>query len=251
MNMRVLLAEDSATNRLVASKILEVQGFAVDIATNGHEALSAARAFVYDLVLMDVSMPGMDGISATREIRKLPDQNGRVPILAMTAHAMPGDRERCLAAGMDDYIAKPITHEKLLQVIGRWVAVQPRPVVQTPAVHGQGTGPLDQAVLDALASDVNSRLLPELVHSGMVEIRTRTRSIVTATEAGDLAALLDQTRGLGDLARTFGARHLQHWARACEHVCGTGNAAMARGLAGSLVQLADEAIEALGARFPV
>ena len=85
----------------------------------------------------------------------------------------------------------------------------------------------------------------------MVEIRTRTRSIVTATEAGDLAALLDQTRGLGDLARTFGARHLQHWARACEHVCGTGNAAMARGLAGSLVQLADEAIEALGARFPV
>ncbi len=120
---RVLLAEDNPTNRLVARKMLEKLGFSVDSVANGHEALSALAANRYDLVLMDCQMPELDGYEATRRIRKGagvvldPD----VPIVAMTANAMRGDREQCIEAGMNDYLPKPVEPTVLERTLDRWL----------------------------------------------------------------------------------------------------------------------------------
>ena len=120
--LRLLLVEDIETNRAVATILLEKQGFSVTIAANGADALEAVAAFPFDLVLMDVHMPVMDGMAATRLIRALEAARGgrRVPILALTANAMTGMREEYLAAGMDDFVLKPIRIESLLAKIMQW-----------------------------------------------------------------------------------------------------------------------------------
>jgi CheY-like chemotaxis protein len=115
---RILLAEDNTVNQRLAVRILEKAGHAVVVANNGREALAALQAQPFDLVLMDGQMPEMDGFEATRAIRNNElGQGTHIPIIAMTAHAMTGDRERCLLAGMDDYIAKPIHAADLLNLI--------------------------------------------------------------------------------------------------------------------------------------
>jgi CheY-like chemotaxis protein len=117
---RILLAEDNIVNQRVAVRILEKAGHHVVVTANGREAIAAWRNQPFDLVLMDVQMPEMDGFETTAEIRRAEaGTNGHVPIVAMTAHAMAGDRERCLEAGMDDYISKPIRKSDLMDVIER------------------------------------------------------------------------------------------------------------------------------------
>jgi two-component system, sensor histidine kinase and response regulator len=113
-----LLAEDSSTNQRLAVGILSKWGHQVTVANNGREAVAAVGKESFDLVLMDVQMPEMDGYQATAVIREREaGKNIRIPIVAMTAHAMKGDREECLAAGMDGYVAKPIRRAELEQVI--------------------------------------------------------------------------------------------------------------------------------------
>ena len=118
--LRLLLAEDNQVNQLLAIAMLQKAGHRVDIASNGIEAVEAVLSRPYDLVLMDIQMPEMDGIQATRRIRAMPDAKGRIPIVAITANAMRGDRERLLQAGMNDYVAKPIDRKQLFEVIQRW-----------------------------------------------------------------------------------------------------------------------------------
>lgn len=116
--LRILLAEDNLVNRLVTVRLLEKQGHTLDIAVDGNEAVAKGKAGNFDLILMDVQMPGMDGFEATAALREIDAARGRhVPIIAMTAHALKGDRERCLAAGMDGYISKPFKVEELLTQI--------------------------------------------------------------------------------------------------------------------------------------
>jgi PAS domain S-box-containing protein len=115
---RILVAEDNITNQRVAPGILKKLGLYGDAVANGAEALNALETIPYDLVLMDVQMPEMDGLQATRTIRKT---DTRLPIIAMTAHAMRGDRERCLEAGMDDYLTKPVTPKALALILGKWL----------------------------------------------------------------------------------------------------------------------------------
>jgi two-component system, sensor histidine kinase and response regulator len=118
--LRILLAEDNFFNQKVALGMLEMDKHTVTVATNGREAVEAFAKQPFDMVLMDVQMPEMDGKQATQFIRRQQERTGiRVPIVAMTAHAMTGDREKCLAAGMDDYISKPIRREALTAVIAR------------------------------------------------------------------------------------------------------------------------------------
>ena len=114
----ILLAEDNVVNQRVARHLLEKEGHRVVLAVNGKEALAAWRRHPFDLILMDVQMPEMDGLEATAEIRRC-ETGSPIAIVALTAHAMPGDRERCLAAGMDDYLAKPISKADLLKVLTR------------------------------------------------------------------------------------------------------------------------------------
>jgi CheY-like chemotaxis protein len=109
-------------NQKVVVRLLEKMGYQVAVTANGHEALAALVQAEYDLVFMDCQMPEMDGFEATAAIRQREaQQGGHLPIVAMTANAMPGDRERCLAAGMDDYLSKPVTAAALRMVVHKWV----------------------------------------------------------------------------------------------------------------------------------
>jgi two-component system, sensor histidine kinase and response regulator len=122
---RILLVEDNAVNREVASAMLESLGCRVEVVTHGMEAVEASARNAYDFILMDCQMPIMDGYGATRMIREREVQSGdriaRVPIIALTGHAMKEDRDRCIEAGMDDYVTKPFTIEQLRGILKRWL----------------------------------------------------------------------------------------------------------------------------------
>jgi CheY-like chemotaxis protein len=119
---RVLIVEDNPVNRTVVVRRLTTSGYSIDVATNGLEALDALAKAEYDFVLMDCQMPEMDGYSATEEIRRREGAAKHTTIIAMTANALEGDRDRCLAAGMNDYISKPIDWDELRATLQRWSA---------------------------------------------------------------------------------------------------------------------------------
>jgi CheY-like chemotaxis protein/HPt (histidine-containing phosphotransfer) domain-containing protein len=118
--IRILLAEDNPMNQKLAVTLLKRAGYSVDAVENGAKAIEALKSTAYNLILMDVQMPEMNGFEATKVIRQMQDKKKCIPIIAMTAHAMKGDRERCLQAGMDDYISKPIEPQKLLNAVEMW-----------------------------------------------------------------------------------------------------------------------------------
>jgi CheY-like chemotaxis protein len=118
--LRILMAEDNAINQRVGKLILQRAGFMIDLVGDGSEAVEAHRLQPYDLILMDCQMPTMDGFEASRLIRKLQVQPQPV-IIAVTANALVGERERCLSAGMDDYLSKPFQADQLIAVVRKWV----------------------------------------------------------------------------------------------------------------------------------
>jgi CheY-like chemotaxis protein len=132
---RILLVEDNAVNQRLALRMLEKRGHAVHVASNGLEALALVASTQYDLILMDCQMPEMDGFETTRRIRDAETECGRhVPIVAMTANAIFGDRDRCLAVGMDEYLAKPVRAEMLYQTIDSFLEAD-RSIESTPALE--------------------------------------------------------------------------------------------------------------------
>jgi CheY-like chemotaxis protein len=119
-SLRILLVDDDRVNQRLTLRILEKQGHQVAVASDGLQALNVLERKSFDVILMDVQMPGMDGFEATGRIRKKEENTGgHQPIIAMTAHALAGDRERCLAAGMDDYVAKPIRRAELTEALNK------------------------------------------------------------------------------------------------------------------------------------
>ncbi len=145
--LRVLLAEDNLVNQKVVTAVLRKRGYLVDVAANGREALTRLEGRPYDLVLMDVQMPELDGIEAARAIRSN-DRWRNLPIVAMTAHAMTGDRERCLEAGMNDYLSKPVAPAHLIETVE---AYGRRPAAAAPHAEALPRGPQEQSDTDLLA----------------------------------------------------------------------------------------------------
>ncbi len=168
---RVLLCDDNTINQKVAVRILQQLGYEPDLVTNGREALDALDRKPYDLIFMDVMMPEMDGLEATRMIRELqkkggnPISNARVVIIAMTAQAMQGDREKCLAAGMDDYLAKPIRPKDMRAIIERWSSEM------SSSAPAQSTAPSTAPLSDAEESPVQMDRLLDLGGGSMESLR--------------------------------------------------------------------------------
>jgi two-component system sensor histidine kinase/response regulator len=190
---RILLAEDNKINQEVAVELLSEVGLKVEVANDGFEALEMARKGGYDLILMDMQMPGMDGLEATRAIRTLPGC-ATLPILAMTANAFDEDREHCKAAGMNDFITKPVDPEQLFGMLLRWLPVAamvtPAPPVAT------GTPPAELAAIPGL--DIGKGLK---VLNGHVAIYLRLLRQYGADHADDMALLRERmSRGDRDAA---------------------------------------------------
>jgi CheY-like chemotaxis protein/HPt (histidine-containing phosphotransfer) domain-containing protein len=142
--VRILLAEDNVTNQEVALGILKKLGLRADAVANGAEAVKSLETLPYDLVLMDVQMPVMDGLSATRIIRDPQSavRNHHIPVIAMTAYAMKGDREKCLEAGMNDYVSKPVEPQALADMLEKWLPKDKAVTQEQTPVNAKGTLPV-------------------------------------------------------------------------------------------------------------
>ena len=214
---RILIAEDGEANQLVAAAILRKAGYAVDLARDGEEALGAARTAAYDLVLMDVRMPRMDGFAATAAIRALEGAAGRVPIIAMTAAAMPDEVARCLAAGMDAHVAKPMDLTALLSAVSDMLESRPRrPRVASDEPDPAGPTLIDHTTLQELRAAVGPGRLPRLI--GVFADETRAR-VARLSETDDVAVIEEEAHGLKSAAGTFGAAALRSIATSLEEAC--------------------------------
>jgi two-component system sensor histidine kinase/response regulator len=188
---RVLVAEDNEVNQKVAVRLLEKLGYRVEVADNGREAVEACERSPYDAVLMDGQMPGMDGFEATRRIREREGDTRHTPVIAMTASAMKGDRERCLEAGMDDYVSKPVTPESLQAALTRWLpATSPRSPVAEATPPTGGDGRLDEEVIAGLMKvDDDGTLIDELVETFIKLAPKRLGAIRKAVSRASAAQL--------------------------------------------------------------
>jgi two-component system, sensor histidine kinase and response regulator len=154
--LRVLLAEDNSVNQLLATRLLEKRGHSVKVTCNGREALTALAKDPYDLVLMDVQMPEMDGIEATIALRKMEQETGaHQPVVALTAMVIKGDRERCIAAGMDGYLSKPIRQHQLDEILDSYVANLPEPKPSAQPLPSSFAGLVDETeLLERIGNDL-------------------------------------------------------------------------------------------------
>ncbi len=240
---RVLLAEDSRSNQLVAAAILRRAGFAVDVAADGEEAVARAAAQPYDLILMDVQMPKLDGFGATAAIRALPPPASNVPIIALTASVRPEDRDRCFEAGMTGYVSKPIDLIALLGAVDQALAGRR---AGRGASDAAGELPLvDRGALEELRSAVEPGRLPHLIAVFVEETEARLAELAAARAAGDIAAIGRLAHVLKSAAGTFGAAALGRAATLLEETCRDGAAERADRLAGEVLALGRRSLDAL------
>jgi two-component system sensor histidine kinase/response regulator len=204
--LTVLLAEDNAVNQQLAVKLLEKAGHKVVLAGHGREAVDKHATERCDVVLMDVQMPGMDGLEATALIRERERTTGtRIPIIAMTANALKGDRERCLEAGMDDYLTKPIRRDALFDALHRWSLA-----ASLTAPLAEATPPPDPGLPAFSAQDALERvggdrgLLREIAQLLLQDAPPRVEALHAAQSAGDLAATLRLAHALKGAVANLG-----------------------------------------------
>ncbi|RFP19387.1 MULTISPECIES: EAL domain-containing protein [unclassified Duganella] len=224
---RVLVAEDNRTNQMVAAGMLAMNGCVCEFAADGVEAVRAAQRERFDLILMDCSMPEMDGYEATAHIRLAELAMGRrTPLVAMTANTQVGDAEKCLAAGMDDYLAKPITLVELRQKLEKWLPhggplnapvhqAAPAAVASEPRAYG-GPCPVDPAVFDKLR-EVLGDTLPHAVTPYLEDTPACLDELEKAVRAGDMATARIRAHALKGASGNFGAETLAQLAQQAEH----------------------------------
>jgi signal transduction histidine kinase/DNA-binding response OmpR family regulator len=225
---RVLLVEDHEVNQVIARKFLEAAGLTVERAANGREALDRLAAQSFDLVLMDCQMPEMDGFEATARFRAMERGTGRrLPVIAMTAHAMAGDRDRCLQAGMDDYLTKPLARESLMRAVSRWLGksgpepAAPGPPGAPPVAADPGLD-LDEdlfrnllEVFDGDTAELKRSVIEPFLQRGReLMLEFRTHAAVPSFEPIQFAA-----HSLKGSSRTLGLRALGRLAEQLEYGC--------------------------------
>jgi PAS domain S-box-containing protein len=219
----VLIAEDNEINRVVARAMLAKQGRRTEIAHNGREAVEMALSGDYGAILMDCQMPELDGYQAARTIRAA-EGSRRIPIIAMTAHSMPGDRERCLAAGMDDYLSKPVDPVQLYTVLERWLPGAPtRPPGPEPIrarfgheVAEAQVEPLDAAMVANLRETLTEEMRERLLETFETSLPTCLAEIEAAVERDDRAELRRVAHLLKGSAATLGAARLRNACQSLE-----------------------------------
>jgi len=212
----ILLVEDNPVNREVAVGMLESLGCATDTAENGWTALKAMNAATYDAVLMDCQMPVMDGLAATGEIRRREQASGaaRVPIIALTANAMEGDRERCLAAGMDDFLSKPFTQQQLATLLRRWLALRALPEAERRDLSRMPL--IDAAVLRNIAALAKPMLLNTMIDLYLQHSPGLVEAIETAAANMQSAELSQAVHTLSSSTANLGGTRLATIAKECE-----------------------------------
>jgi PAS domain S-box-containing protein len=206
---KILVVEDNATNQLVITKMLQKMGHECDLADHGEAAIAMVQATHYDLMLMDVAMPVMDGLSATRAIRALGSDYADLPILAMTAQSMQGDRERCLAAGMNDYLSKPVNRELLQRALAHWL--RPIAAVESDSSDRQSLpkgvdaeNQLDWDIIRQLAEDVGSESVGRLLDTFTKDLAERLLRLRQALAERNWAQLLHEAHALKSSSASCG-----------------------------------------------
>jgi PAS domain S-box-containing protein len=212
--VRILLAEDNVTNQEVALAVLAKLGFDADTAANGREAIQTLETVRYDLVFMDVQMPLMDGLEATRAIRsgKTRVPNPRIPIIAMTAHAMKGDREICLEAGMDDYISKPIAPQALAEALEKWVDKAQEQPPAAPAPGGETEPSSSPPVFDRQALSArlmgDADLLQEIIIGFLEDMPRQIQALKRHIDRHDAGSAGNQAHAIKGAAANAGGMAL-------------------------------------------
>jgi CheY-like chemotaxis protein/HPt (histidine-containing phosphotransfer) domain-containing protein len=224
--LRILLAEDNVVNQKLALRLLEQMGYRADVAANGLEAVAAVERQPYDLVLMDVQMPEMDGFEASREITRRWSVEARPRIVAMTANAMQGDRELCLAAGMDDYMSKPIRVEELVAALERSAAREPEAIRAAGPAGSAGPGKaaadrpssevLDRAAFEQLRTTMGADFLDEVLPTFLEDSRELVGTMRRALAANDAETFRRAAHSLKSNAASFGATTLSALAKDLE-----------------------------------
>lgn len=214
--LRILLAEDNKTNQQVFLAMINRLGLAADIANDGVEALAACRRHHYDIVFMDVMMPGMDGLTATRAIRKLNGANGEVRIVALTANASSVDRDMCFEAGMDDFVTKPVTRAALIGALAG-VAPAPRELEASLVPADDADAPdFNKAVLRELGDMIGADGLAIVLRTFLTDTPKRLASARKAAKAGDAGAVRCEVHAIKSSAASIGFMRLSRLAKALE-----------------------------------
>ena len=259
--LHLLLAEDNKINQQFAKALLAKAGHQTDVAENGHQAVDAVRRTAYDAVLMDVQMPELDGVEATKQIRALPPPACLVYIIALTANAMQGARAEYLAAGMDDYISKPIDGKLLLAKLAD-LSAKRKPVTRPPAARGESQSWMDgrtasipdSPVLDAakladLDAIMSAPKVAEFIALFLAETANHLAQIEEHRATGDLATAARLAHGLVGMAGNVGAMELGALAREFENACKSGNTEAVAHLARELSTASALVTTALAARL--
>jgi signal transduction histidine kinase/CheY-like chemotaxis protein/HPt (histidine-containing phosphotransfer) domain-containing protein len=246
--LRILLAEDNAINQKVTQRILERMGYRADLAATGIEVLEAIKRQAYDVILMDVQMPEMDGVEATHQIRGMLPLGEQPWIIALTAHALPGDREEYLHSGMDDYISKPIRPPDLTEALERYR--KPEADRKTGSIRGTGRlraeqleqkVPIDVTVLNRLRSamgDTGAQLMRDLIDIFLDDAPKKVADIVAAARLQDAQTMRDAAHPLKSSSASLGAKAFSELCQQLEEMGITQN-----------LEGAGEAAEALAAEY--
>jgi len=247
--VRILVIEDNPTNQTLVERQLGVLGYTANIVEDAQRGLEALARERYDLVLLDCELPGMDGYSATAEIRRREGDTQHTPIIALTAHATEGERERCLRAGMDGYQAKPVMLQALAETIDAWAQGKPKdhPTSRQEATVGQGEEPaengLDAAMLAEIAQlskATGQNVLRKLVEDFLSDLSPRMGSIKLAVESNDMHTLAQLVHPLTSASAIIGAKRFSALCSKVEELARAGDVSEATSLAENLVEKAQK-----------